>query len=76
MAGMKKPFAPQISSALLAGGLACFVYLVFFGGHYVMGDHAYRMAWAKSVAMSLTVGLPATSDSARNEPSGATTMPR
>jgi hypothetical protein len=35
-----------------------------------------RMAWASSVAMSLTVGLPATWESARKEPSGATTIPR
>jgi hypothetical protein len=37
------------ASAAWAGGLACVVYLVFFGGHYVMGDHVYRMAWAKSL---------------------------
>src|SRR5205807_1725310 len=46
---MRKPFTPQMSSAVMAGGLACCVYLVFFGGHYVMGDHAYRMAWARSI---------------------------
>ena len=23
------------------------VYLLTFGGHYVMGDHAVRMAWAR-----------------------------
>ena len=25
------------------------VYLLFFGGHYVVGDNAYSMAWAKAI---------------------------
>ena len=29
--------------------IALAIYLAFFGGHYVMGDHAQRIAWAKSL---------------------------
>jgi hypothetical protein len=36
------------SSWLLFFGMLA-VYLVFFGGHYVVGDNAYSMAWAKAL---------------------------
>jgi hypothetical protein len=45
---MRKVVGPRSGSLLLfAGALA--LYLACFGGHYVMGDHAYRMAWAKAL---------------------------
>jgi hypothetical protein len=40
------------------------------------GARILLMALASSVAMSLTVGLPSTWESARKEASGATTIPR
>ncbi len=33
----------------VTSGLAFLIYFIFFGGHYVMGDHAVRMAWAKAM---------------------------
>lgn len=30
-------------------GCAFLIYLVFFGGHYVSGDNACRIAWAKAL---------------------------
>src|SRR5438552_17996049 len=30
-------------------GSAFLIYLVFFGGHYVSGDNAERIAWAKAL---------------------------
>jgi hypothetical protein len=39
----------QRSSSLPLFIAALALYLACFGGHYVMGDHAYRMAWAKAL---------------------------
>ena len=25
------------------------IYTAFFGGHYIVGDHGYRMAWARAL---------------------------
>jgi hypothetical protein len=39
----------SLSASLLLFLAALAVYLACFGGHYVMGDHVYRMAWAKAL---------------------------
>ncbi len=44
--GDRIPWPTRVSTFFGTGLVLC---LLFFAGHYVMGDHTYRMAWAKTL---------------------------
>ena len=46
---MGKPLDSDLKRFAAVFGCAFAIYLAFFGGHYVSGDEAQRIAWAKAL---------------------------